>query len=56
MLLLYIKQRIIYQSFVFAENLLPYMAATGTIVDPTSQVCSSAMLVLQIVENLGVRF
>jgi hypothetical protein len=30
--------------------------ASGASVDPTSQVCSSAMLVFPIVENLKVRF
>jgi hypothetical protein len=54
MLLFFIIQRI-YFSFIFFKNfccaLLCGCVACGTAVDPNSQVCSSAILVLPMVEN-----
>jgi hypothetical protein len=52
MLLFYIIQRIIFKSFVFSENLTPYIivcGASGANVDP--RLTSFFVLVLSIVEN-----
>jgi hypothetical protein len=60
MLLFYIIQRIttrvLYFPQIYNYTSLCGPIASGTSVDPTSQVCSSAMLVLPIAENLKVRF
>jgi hypothetical protein len=42
--------------FYFLYTLLYDPTASGTSVDPTSQVHSSTMLVLPIIQNLKVRF
>jgi hypothetical protein len=60
MLLFYIIQSIIihvlYCSKFFCHTLLHGHITSGAVVDLTSQVCSSAMLVLPTVGNIKIRF
>jgi hypothetical protein len=61
MLLLYIIQRITVPKFCILQKSATIhhcmaLIASGASVDPTSQVCSSAMLVLAIAGNLKGQF
>jgi hypothetical protein len=48
--------KVLYFPKVFSHTSQHVLIASGASVDPTSQVCSSAMLVSPIVENWQVRF
>jgi hypothetical protein len=55
MLLFCIMKELLYQSFLFSENILQYITewpfASGASVEPTSQVSSYVILVLPNVEH-----